>query len=130
MPRGVSALRGDATVTQSIGNSTPTTPSLTQTVVGAGQQSIGGLATGLDTNAIINALVASKRALENPIKSQADRASIGLQSYALIRTDLGAFTTAALALARRVGWNALTASSSNETAATVTTGSGTFGGSL
>jgi flagellar hook-associated protein 2 len=103
---------------------------LTQTVNGAGLQSIGGLATGLDTNGIINALVAAERAQENPIRSQADRANISLQSYGLIRTDLTAFSTAALALARPAGWNALTASSSNETAATVTTGSGTFGGSL
>jgi flagellar hook-associated protein 2 len=122
-------------VTQSIGSSTPTTPTnpttaLTQIATGAGLQTIGGLATGLDTNAIINALVASERALENPIKNQADLANIGLQSYGLIRTDLSAFSTAALALARPAGWNVLTASSSNESAATVTTGAGTFGGSL
>jgi flagellar hook-associated protein 2 len=103
---------------------------LTQTVTGAGLQTIGGLATGLDTNAIIAALVNSERALENPIKNQADLANIGLQSYSLIRTDLSAFSTAALALARPAGWNLLTASSSDENAATVTTGSGTFGGSL
>jgi flagellar hook-associated protein 2 len=122
-------------VTQSIGSSTTNpsttdTTSLLQTVTGAGLQTIGGLATGLDTNAIIKALVDSERALENPIKNQANLANIGLQSYSLIRTDLSAFTSAALALARPSGWNLLTATSSDESAATVTTGSGTFGGSL
>ena len=50
---------------------TDPTSSLIQTTNGAGTQTIGGLATGLDTNAIIAALVASERALENPIKNQA-----------------------------------------------------------
>ncbi|HET9728041.1 MAG TPA: flagellar filament capping protein FliD [Acidimicrobiia bacterium] len=119
-------------MTQSIGSSTTptTTPSIIQTTVGAGSQSIGGLATGLDTNSIINALVAAERAQENPIKAQADSANLALQAYAAIRTDMSAFSTAALALARPSGWNVLTASSSNENVATVATGSGSFGGSL
>ncbi|HEV7525612.1 MAG TPA: flagellar filament capping protein FliD, partial [Acidimicrobiia bacterium] len=125
----------------SIGSSTSTTPttttpttvdtsSLTQTTNGAGSQSIGGLATGLDTNAIIKALVDAERALENPIKNQATRASIALQSYSLIRSDLATLSTAALSLARPAAWNSLAASSSNETIAGVVAGSGTFTGAL
>ena len=82
LPRGGTTKGGDQVVT-SIGSSTSTTPtttpttttdsSLVQTAAGAGSQSIGGLATGLDTNAIIAALVASERALENPIKNQGTR---------------------------------------------------------
>ena len=115
---------------------TPTTPttidtsSLVQTANGAGAQSIGGLATGLDTNAIIAALVASERALENPIKNQATAANLALQSYGLIRTDLSSLTTAAIALARPASWNTLAATSSNDTIAGVTAGSGTFSGTL
>lgn len=125
----------------SIGSSTSTTPtttptttdptsSLIQTTNGAGSQSIGGLATGLDTNAIISALVASERALENPIKNQAARAQLALQSYALIRTGLTGLSTAALALARPASWNTLAATSSNADIAAVTAGSGTFSGTL
>ena len=126
----------------SIGSSTSTTPtttpttdptstsSLVQTVNGAGTQSIGGLATGLDTNAIIAALVASERALENPIKNQASLAQLALQSYGLIRTGLTGLSTAALALARPASWNTLAATSSNADIASVTAGSGTFSGTL
>jgi flagellar hook-associated protein 2 len=108
---------------------TPTSP-LIQITNGAGTQSIGGLATGLDTNAIIAALVASERALENPIKNQASLAKIALQSYGLIRSDLTGLSTAALALARPASWNTLAATSSNADIAGVTAGSGTFSGSL
>jgi flagellar hook-associated protein 2 len=117
-------------VTSSIGSDTTSTSALTQITNGAGAQSIGGLATGLDTNAIINALVAAERVQENPIKNQGALANIALQAFGLIRTDLTAFSAAALTLARPAGWNALSASSSNETAATVTAGTGSFGGSL
>jgi flagellar capping protein FliD len=106
------------------------TSSLVQTAVGAGAQSIGGLATGLDTNAIIAALVASERALENPIKNQGTMAQIALQSYGLIRTGLSTLSTATLALARPSAWNNLAATSSNPSVATVTAGNGNFSGTL
>ncbi len=131
----------------SIGSSTSTTPttttdptttaapatgtsSLVQTANGAGTQSIGGLATGLDTNAIISALVAAERALEDPIKNQGQLDQIALQSYGLIRTDLSSLSTAALALARPAAWNTLAATSSDANVAAVTVGSGTFSGTL
>ena len=60
----------DPTTTSPAAASTDPTSALIQTTNGAGAQSIGGLATGLDTNAIIAALVASERALENPIKNE------------------------------------------------------------
>src|SRR6185437_11656818 len=112
-----------------IGSTTPTDPtttttgtgdSLVQTAVGAGAQSIGGLATGLDTNAIIAALVASERALEDPIKNQASLAQVALQSYALIRTNLAALTAATQSLSQPSGWQALLATSSNPNVASVT----------
>jgi flagellar hook-associated protein 2 len=93
-------------------------------------QSIGGLATGLDTNAIIKALVDAERALENPIKAQGQLAQIKLQAYSLIRNDLDALNTTALTLSHPADWRVLSAKSSNENAATVTAGSGTFGGTL
>ena len=123
-----------------IGSSTSTTPTTTdptttgsgivQTTNGAGSQSIGGLATGLDTNAIIAALVASERALEDPIKNQASIAQLMLQSYGIIRTGLATLTTATDALAQPSGWQALLATSSNSDVATVSAGTGTFSGTL
>ncbi len=120
----------DPNATTSTSGGTTSPAAVTQTATGAGTQSIGGLATGLDTNAIISALVASERAQENPIKNVGTLANIGLQSYALIRTDLANLTTAALALSQPTGWQALTATSSNTNVATVTTGTGSFGGSV
>ncbi len=121
-------------MTQAIGGSTtpstPTSSSIVQTANGAGTQSIGGLGTGLDDNAIVAALVAAERAQEDPIKTQADLANLSLQSYGLVRTDLASLSTAALALARPAAWQTLTATSSAPTVATVTAGSGSFGGTL
>jgi flagellar hook-associated protein 2 len=107
-----------------------TTSSLIQTANGAGTQSIGGLATGLDTNAIIAALVASERALEDPIKNQATQNQTALQGYALIRTGLSGLSAAALSLSQPSGWQALLATSSDTDTATVTAGTGTFSGTL
>jgi flagellar hook-associated protein 2 len=127
---------GSTTSTTPTTPTTPTDPtsdptsSLIQTVAGAGSQSIGGLATGLDTNAIISALVASERALENPIKNEGTRAQIALQSYALIRSGMATLSTAALALARPSAWNVLAATSSADTVASVSAGTGTFSGTL
>jgi len=118
-----------ATPTTSTSGGT-TTPTITQDATGAGTQSIGGLATGLDTNAIISALVAAERAQEDPIKNVATLANVSLQSYSLIRTDLTGLTTAALALARPTGWQALAATSSNTNVATVTAGTGSFSGTV
>jgi flagellar hook-associated protein 2 len=109
---------------------TPPGSSLIQTTNGAGAQSIGGLATGLDTNAIIAALVASERALEDPIKNQASLDQVALQSYTLIRQNLATLTTATNALSQPSGWQALLAQSSNTAVATVTAGSGNFSGTL
>lgn len=133
----MTSIGSTTSTTPSTTSTTPTTTdpstaasSLVQTTNGAGTQSIGGLATGLDTNAIISALVASERALENPIKNQGTQAQLALQSYGLIRTGLSSVTTAALALARPAAWNTLKATSSNDDIASVTAGSGTFTGTL
>ena len=126
----------------SIGSSTSTTPTTVDRtdrhVVARSRrraapdaQSIGGLATGLDTNAIIAALVASRAGAREPDQEPGiARDQLALQSYALIRTGLTALSTATLALARPAAWNTLTATSSNTDVASVTAGSGTFSGTL
>ena len=120
----------DTTDASSTDSTDGSSSSLIQTTNGAGTQSIGGLATGLDTNAIISALVASERALEDPIKAQGTAAQTALQSYSLIRTGLATVTTTAVALSQPSAWNTLAATSSDDDIASVTAGSGTFSGTL
>ena len=50
--------------------------------------SVGGLATGLDTNSIIAQLVDVERAMANPIKARGNAANNALLSYAMIRTGM------------------------------------------
>jgi flagellar hook-associated protein 2 len=107
-------------VTQSVGSTSSQSP----------LQSIGGLGTGLDTSAIIEALVASKRVLSNPIRAQAQLADITLKAYGLIRTDFAALSAAAVALKNPISWHSLRATSSDTKVASVIAGSGTFGGTL
>lgn len=92
--------------------------------------SITGLATGLDTAAIIKQLVAIERNTQNAVKARATKAQVALATWAGLRTQLASLRTTALDLARPLGWRTLTASSSDESAVTVTAGSGTFGGTL
>ena len=103
----------------SIGSSTSTTSddSIDRQLVDSsrprpvpGTQSIGGLATGLDTNAIIKALVDAERALENPIKNAGQLAQHRAAGYALIRTDLdGAQHRRRSRCRTPATWNALAA---------------------
>lgn len=92
--------------------------------------SITGLATGLDTAAIIKQLVAIERNTQNAVKARATKAQVALATWSGLRTQLASLRTTALDLARPLGWRTLTASSSDESAVTVTAGSGTFGGTL
>lgn len=92
--------------------------------------SISGLATGLDTAAIIKQLVAIERNTQNAVKARATKAQVALSTWSALRTQLTTLRTAALDLSRPLGWRTLTASSSDESAVSVTAGSGTFGGTL
>ena len=73
----------------------------------------------------------SKRALENPIKAQAQLAQIALQAYGLIRTDLATLQhRRARAVARPRTGRRSPRRRRTTNVATVTAGSGTFGGNL
>jgi flagellar hook-associated protein 2 len=120
------------------GSGTPAAPTTTgptaSAVTGSGgviTQSISGLGSGLDTNAIVSQLVAAQRAnREGPVKSQISAANAQLIAYAQIQVDTTTLQSAARALATPTAWNALTAVSSNPNAVVVTAGNGSSIGNL
>ncbi|MGQ0826016.1 MAG: flagellar filament capping protein FliD [Actinomycetota bacterium] len=93
-------------------------------------QSISGLGTGLDTNAIIQQLVALERRSVDLVKSRATKAQTALTSYSAIRSTISGLKSASAALMRTTDWRPLTATSSHADVASVTAGSGTFGGTI
>ncbi len=93
-------------------------------------QSISGLASGLDTAAIIDQLVSIERQSEDLVKARGTTAQTALASYAAIRTQLAGVRTAASALAHVADWRPLSATSSNNDAVSVSAGAGTFGGTV
>jgi flagellar hook-associated protein 2 len=92
--------------------------------------SVGGLATGLDTNSIISQLVDVERAMANPIKARGNAANTALLAYAMIRTGMQGVTSASQKLSHPADWRQLTATSSQPDAVAVSAGTGTFGGAL
>jgi flagellar hook-associated protein 2 len=128
-------------VTSAISGSDPTTASTvtatgpTATPVtgsdGSVTQSISGLSSGLDTNAIIASLVAAERASrEGPVNAQIATANAKLLAYAQISADAATLQSASKAISSPLSWQALTASSSNPNAVSVATGPGSSVGNL
>lgn len=93
-------------------------------------QSIPGLGSGLDTANIIKQLVAIERQSINLITARKTRAEMKLAAFSGIREQIASLRTASLALARAASWRTLTATSSDTDVATVSAGTGTFGGAI
>lgn len=93
-------------------------------------QSISGLGSGLDTAAIVSQLVALERRSVDLVRGRATRAQTALSSYSAIREQLSALKSAALALMRPTDWRPLTATSSAPDVASVSAGTGSFGGTI
>ncbi len=93
-------------------------------------QSISGLGSGLDTNAIVAQMVALERRSQSMVRARGTTASARLAAYDAIRAQVSAFKTATTGLARSIDWRPLAATTSNADAVTVSSGSGTFGGTL
>ena len=129
-----SAISGSTPPDTSASNApTATGPTATSVTGAAGvlTQSISGLASGLDDNAIISELVAAQRgAEESPVNAQIAAANAQLLSYAQIEADTTTLQSAARALSSPTAWQALTATSSNPNAVTVSAGKGTSTGNL
>jgi flagellar hook-associated protein 2 len=91
---------------------------------------ITGLGSGLDTNAIIQQLVALERQRITQVQGRATAQTTALTAYGNLRSKLGDLRTAAQGLVKSTDWNLLTAASSDESSVAVTAGSGTFTGSM
>jgi flagellar hook-associated protein 2 len=93
-------------------------------------QSISGLGSGLDTNSIVASLVSIERQSQNLVRARATKAQTALATYTAIRSQLSSVRTAASALRTAADWRPLTATSSDTDVATVSAGTGTFGGTI
>ena len=93
-------------------------------------QSITGLGSGLDTASIIEQLMKLERQTQDTVKNRGERASIALDAYSIIRTQLTSLRSSATGVLRNTDWRALSATTSNENVATVSAGSGTMSGTM
>ncbi len=91
---------------------------------------ISGLGTGIDTQSIINQLVAVEQQKVTTVQNQAVGEQNALSSWSTIRNALSNLTSAEQVLVHASGWQLLTATSSDNTIATATAGSGTMSGAL
>lgn len=91
---------------------------------------IDGLASGLDTNSIIEALMAAERVPVDLMAARQASAKAALDAYKSIESRLAAITTASAALERASGWNVRAATTSNATIATAVAAAGATLGSV
>ncbi len=91
---------------------------------------ISGLGTGIDTQSIINQLVAVEQQKVTAIQAQGTIEQNALSTWSTIRGSLTNLTTAEQSLVHASDWQLLTASTSDSTIATATAGSGTITGAL
>ena len=89
-----------------------------------------GLISGLNTTAIIQALMTSYQEPITDLQNQQSNLNSQAADYQAINKDLLTFETAAQALNTTSGWGAVKATSSDESAVTATAASGTPSGSV
>ena len=89
-----------------------------------------GIVSGLNTTAIIQALMASYQEPITDLQNQQSNLNSQSADYQAINKDLLAFQTAAQALSKMSGWGAVEATSSDSSAVTATAASGTPSGSV
>ncbi len=91
--------------------------------------SLSGLGSGLDTESMINQLVALERQRVTVVETRSAQQTSAISSYATLRAGVAALRTAAQRLAAGSDWNALVATSSDD-AVGVTATNGTFTGAM
>jgi flagellar capping protein FliD len=91
---------------------------------------VSGLGSGIDTTAIINALMAVNGQTETNLKAQQTANNTKISDYQTLNTKMLALQTAARSLGSSADWQQLVATSSNSTAATATTSGGGSAGSV
>ena len=89
-----------------------------------------GIGSGLDVQSIVSQLVAIERTPLTQLQKQVSTFQTKLSSYGTIKSQVSALGEAANKLATSSGWNAVTASSSNASAVSVTAQSGAPASSL
>lgn len=83
-----------------------------------------GLASGIDVKSIVSQLVALERAPLAPLQKQASSMQSQLSVFGSIKSMVSSLGDAAAKLSTSSGWNAVTASSSNNAALSVTASAG------
>ncbi len=91
---------------------------------------VSGIGSGLDTASIISQLVALEQQRISQVAARGNKENTALSSWSTIRGTLDSLSSASQLLLKATDWQALTATSSNESIATVSAGSGTMTGSL
>lgn len=91
---------------------------------------VNGLVSGIDTSAIIKALLASYQAPVTDLQNQQAAYNTQVSDLQAINTDVLSLQSAAAALAQASAWNVTSATSSNPAVATATTGPTTPSGSV
>jgi flagellar hook-associated protein 2 len=91
---------------------------------------IDGLASGLNTTEIIKAMMDVEAIPKVLMERRVATVQAGLDAFASIRTKTSALRTAADAVGSSAAWRALTATSSDTSAVSVSAGTGAAGGSL
>jgi flagellar hook-associated protein 2 len=93
-------------------------------------QSISGLASGLDTTSIIQQLVQIEQQKVDLVAARKTTANVALSTWTGITTQTAALKQAAAALQHTTDWTVLSGTSSNDSVASVSVGSGTLNGAL
>jgi flagellar hook-associated protein 2 len=93
-------------------------------------QSIDGLASNLDTTAILKQLMALERAPQDRLVARRTSIQNQISGYQSVNSKLAALASAAQSLRTAGGWNAWNATSSSPTRVTALVGPGAIGGSL
>ncbi len=89
-----------------------------------------GLGSGIDTQSIIQALVAVEQNKIDTVSAGVTKDNTKLQTWSTITTAISTLKTASVALLHPTDWTPLTASSSDDSVASVSAGSGTLNGTL
>eukprot|EP01137_Pigoraptor_chileana_P009316 Opistho-2@57359 len=89
-----------------------------------------GIGSGLDIESLVSKLVASERTPITQLQTRTDGLKTQLSSYGKVQSALATMRDAAAKLTKPDTWGAATASSSDATAVSVTTGTGAAVGNV
>jgi flagellar hook-associated protein 2 len=106
------------------------TTSTASSISSAPPLAINGLVSGINTQAVIQALLQSYQIPINNLKSEQSSLNSSASDYQTLNSDMQALLTAADALNMSNGWDLMAATSSSSTVASATSAPGAVAGSL